>query len=119
MTPATTEEIHRLLITTITMVDPKLTNDQKLDWIRIATDDVKDMPANLLAEACKVARSTCSFPGQIMPAILKHLASVMPAIERAAKERRQEQLQDRRGNVTSIGTIAKQLTHNRGDDDER
>lgn len=118
--PATTDELRKHLILTLNAISPSLTDDQQLAWIRVATIDLAHLPVIFLAEACKHARATCSFPGQIIPAILSHVEPAMPAIERAAREWREaRQLEDRRGNVASIGNIAKQLTHNRSDDHDQ
>lgn len=67
---------------TLNVVSPLMTDKQKLDWIKVVAGDLRDLPADLLALGCKAARLSCSFPGQIVPAIM---AEVGPAL--AARRR--------------------------------
>ena len=61
-----------------------MTDKQKLDWIKVVAGDLRDVPADLLALGCKSARMTCSFPGQIVPAIMAEVGLTLATRRRMA-----------------------------------
>ena len=59
-----------------------MSDDNAQAWLRIAAGEVRDIPRDILVDACAAARKTCTHHGQIVPAILTE------AEPRAAQRRR-------------------------------
>ncbi len=47
-----------------------MTGDDRTEWLKVAQMTLADIPADLLARGCEVARRTCDHPSKIVPAIL-------------------------------------------------
>jgi hypothetical protein len=83
--PATADERQRHLIVTLNVVSPLLTDQQKLDWVRAVSSDLRDIPEELLAIGAKEARMYCSYPGQIVPKIMETVGPTLASLRRMTK----------------------------------
>lgn len=54
------------------------------DWLRVAGAEVADLPFELLDEACRVARRTCTHHSQIVPTIIRESAEHMAILKTLA-----------------------------------
>lgn len=63
-----------------------MTAQDRVEWITAAADTVRNVPADLLAAACRKARAVCDHPSKIIPFIMQDIA--------APKAERQRDLQD-------------------------
>jgi hypothetical protein len=85
MTPATAKEGTAELLACLTLVAPSgMTTEDRHAWVAVAKATLTGIPADLLKRGCKVARETCRFASEIVPAIV--------AETKAEWERRQRRL---------------------------
>ena len=47
-----------------------MTESDRANWLSAARMTLSGIPADLLARGCKIARETCRFPSEIVPAIM-------------------------------------------------
>lgn len=70
--PASPGEAVALLTTCLALVKPVGMSDADAQaWLTVAAGEVRDLPMDILADACADARKSCSHHAQIIPAILK------------------------------------------------
>lgn len=62
-----------------------------MEWITAAADTVRNVPADLLASACRKARAVCDHPSKVIPSIMQDIA--------APKAERQRDLQEVRARM--------------------
>lgn len=49
-----------------------MTEEAKAEWLAIAWQTLKDLPADLLSAGCAEARKTADHPSKIVPAIMRY-----------------------------------------------
>lgn len=50
-----------------------MSQDDRTEWLKVAWSTLSDVPADLLAMACRTARKTCDHPAKIVPAIIREV----------------------------------------------
>lgn len=50
-----------------------MTSDDRTEWLKVARMTLADVPADLLARGCEVARRKCDHPAKVVPAILDEI----------------------------------------------
>jgi hypothetical protein len=69
--PATNIEFRNELTACLVLVAPVgMTEEARGEWLRVAWETLKHLPADLLGIGCRKARETCDHPSKIVPAIL-------------------------------------------------
>ena len=59
------------LLSCLMLVAPSgMTESDRANWLSAARMTLSGIPADLLARGCKIARETCRFPSEIVPAIM-------------------------------------------------
>lgn len=54
-----------------------MTDAHRGEWLKVAHMTLADLPADLVARGCDVARRKCRFPSEIVPAILEEVSTQM------------------------------------------
>lgn len=71
LVPATSDEFRNELTACLALVVPVgMTEEGRREWLAVAWETLKHLPADLLARGCQKARETCDHPSKIVPAIL-------------------------------------------------
>lgn len=84
--PATNIEFRNELTACLVLVAPVgMTEEARGEWLRVAWETLKHLPADLLAIGCRRAREICDHPSKIVPAIL---AETRESMARRREERR-------------------------------
>lgn len=70
--PASATEGTALLTTCLSLVKPVgMSAADAHAWLMTASDEIAYIPSDILADACTVARRTCTHHGQIVPTIIR------------------------------------------------
>jgi hypothetical protein len=85
--PATRDDFRNELTACLTLVAPVGMNEEaKRDWLAVAWQTLKHLPADMLSRGCKAARETCDHPAKIVPAIMRETEEAMRRRREAARE---------------------------------
>lgn len=69
--PASDTVFRNELAACLSLVAPVgMTEEAKADWLLVAWETLKHLPADMLHKGCVAARSTCDHPSKIVPAII-------------------------------------------------
>lgn len=109
--PASTEQFAAALTSCLALVAPSgMEESARREWLQVAWDTLKDLPADLLERGCRKARETCDHPAKIVPAILAETAEPMKWRRESERDRdagkylpppRKRHVLDRRGEAMS------------------
>lgn len=81
--PATPEMAALELSRCLTLCAPSgMTQDDRAEWISIAMLEVEELPSGALREACKVARTTCKHPSELIPTIVSTATAVAENLQK-------------------------------------
>ena len=70
--PATPEQAVSHLSACLALVRPAgMGNDAAEEWLAVAANELRELPDDILADACAEARKTCTHHGQIVPKVLE------------------------------------------------
>lgn len=70
--PATSEDFRNELTACLALVVPVgMTEEARREWLAVAWETLKHLPADLLAAGCRKARQTADHPSKIVPAIIE------------------------------------------------
>jgi hypothetical protein len=73
------------------------------DWLTVAAEEVRDIPADLLDEALLAVRRSCTHHGQIIPTVFKAIGDRLDA-----RQRRQSELLRREADAHPFNPLADQ-----------
>lgn len=84
-----------MLSTCLALVKPVgMSAEDAQAWLRVAAGEVSHLPPDMLAQGCAEARRTCTYHGQIIPAIIKATEEWFAAAKKNAEfETRQKERQ--------------------------
>lgn len=81
--PASATEGTALLTTCLSLVKPVgMSAADAHAWLMTASDEIAYIPSDILADACAVARRTCTHHGQIVPTIIREAEEHLSARRR-------------------------------------
>lgn len=87
LAPATNIEFRNELVACLTLVAPVgMTEEAQTNWLRVAWDTLKHLPADLLSAGCAEARKTADHPSKIVPAIAGYAETRLEARRRLERE---------------------------------
>jgi hypothetical protein len=76
--PASNIEFRNELTACLALVVPVgMTEEGRREWLAVAWETLKHLPADLLARGCRKARQTCDHPSKIVPTIIAETADHM------------------------------------------
>jgi hypothetical protein len=76
--PASTEQFRNELTACLALVAPAgMTEEARRDWLIVAWETLKHLPADILRSGCRVARETCDHPSKIVPTIIAETREMM------------------------------------------
>lgn len=71
LAPATSDQFRNELTACLSLVVPVgMTEESRRDWLTVAWETLKHLPADLLHDGCQEARAKCDHPSKIVPAIV-------------------------------------------------
>lgn len=71
LTPASNVEFRNELTACLALTAPAgMTEEGRGEWLAVAWETLKHLPADLLAMGCRKARETCDHPSKIVPTII-------------------------------------------------
>ena len=62
-----------------------MTKEDRNEWLKVAWGTLRDLPPDILAAGCKVARETCDHPSKIVPAIMREAGPWLEMRRRGAR----------------------------------
>jgi hypothetical protein len=72
--PASTDDFRKQLTACLALVAPSgMAENDRNEWLRVAWGTLRDVPPDLLARGCDVARRHCDHPAKIVPTILREI----------------------------------------------
>ena len=87
LTPATRTEFRDQLTACLILVAPAgMTEEARGEWLAIAWQELKHLPADLLEIGCRHARRTCDHPSKIVPTIIAETSDWIRRRREAAKD---------------------------------
>lgn len=88
LAPASAERFRNELTACLALVAPVgMDEPAKREWLAIAWETLKHLPADILSIGAKAARGKCDHPSKIVPAILAETEELMRWRKTAAKPR--------------------------------
>lgn len=70
LAPATSDQFRNELTACLALVVPVgMTEEARREWLMVAWETLKHLPADILASGCAAARKTADHPSKIVPAI--------------------------------------------------
>jgi len=76
--PATSEEFRNELTACLILVAPVgMTEEARGEWLAVAWQTLKHLPADVLAYGCAKAREACDHPAKLVPAIVRETEEMM------------------------------------------
>lgn len=85
--PATNIEFRNELTACLVLVAPAgMTEEARGEWLRVAWETLKHLPADLLSMGCRKARETADHPSKIVPIILAETAELMRLRREAGRD---------------------------------
>lgn len=84
--PATRTEFRNELTACLALVAPVgMTEEARGEWLSVAWQTVKELPADILASSARKARETCDHPAKIVPTIMRESEEWMAMRRRMAR----------------------------------
>ncbi len=76
--PASPDCFRLELLACLTLVAPAGMSDElRLEWVKVARETLKDVPEDLLKQGCAAARQEADHPRQIVPIIMKTIGGAL------------------------------------------
>jgi len=70
--PASRDQFRTELTSCLILTAPSgMTKEDRNEWLKVAWGTLRDLPPDILAAGCKVARETCDHPSKIVPTIMR------------------------------------------------
>lgn len=86
LTPATPTEFRNELTACLALVAPVgMSEEARGEWLAVAWQTLKHLPADILASAARKARETCDHPAKVVPAIFRESEEWMAIRRRMAR----------------------------------
>jgi hypothetical protein len=87
LAPATSTQFRDELTACLVLVAPVgMTEEAKAEWLAIAWQTVRDLPADLLSAGCAEARKTADHPSKIVPAIMGYAGERLQSRKRISRD---------------------------------
>ncbi len=86
LVPATSDQFRNELTACLALVVPVgMTEEARREWLMVAWETLKHLPADILATGCRAARGKCDHPSKIVPTIITETESWMALRHNAAR----------------------------------
>jgi hypothetical protein len=119
LTPATPTEFRNELTACLALTAPVgMSEEARGEWLAVAWQTLKHLPADVLAHGARKARETCDHPAKVVPAIFRETEEWMASRRRMARYDEPRALpppgdeisEDERAEVaTMLGELARNL----------
>ena len=84
--PASRDQFRTELTSCLILTAPSgMTKEDRNEWLKVAWGTLRDLPPDILAAGCKVARETCDHPSKIVPTIMKEAGPWLEMRRRGAR----------------------------------